>query len=104
MRIWTLWGNSLIADTGEVLTRVHDPAKCEGKHPCVIHGPTDHHMRDWPLYYLAEDKTFVRYCPHGESHPDPDQIVYWRERDVEYLSLHACDGCCEPRCAESDPE
>lgn len=99
MRIFTLWRNTLIADTGDTLTKVHDPGKCEGT-PCVVHGPSDHHMREWPLHWRAdrEPGLFERICEHGIGHPDPDQFAYWRENDEDHMAWHHCDGCCGYRC------
>lgn len=99
MRIFTLMRNTLIADTGEVLAQVHDPGRCEGT-PCVVHGPSDHHMRQWPLEWINEPGKFVRICACGCAHPDPDQFATWREQHREYLAWHACCDlrCCDYRC------
>lgn len=98
---------------------VHSGTKCEGR-VCVIHAPTDHRMRSWPLHWRADRGLFERLCPHGAGHPDPDQQTYWREQaergeirdevlDDEFgfvenirdpdehinaMMVHGCDGCC----------
>lgn len=99
MRITTLWRNTLITDTGDLLVRVHDPGTCEGE-PCEIHGPTDHHMRAWPVWWNSRQARFDRICPCGCGHPDPDQFAYWRELGCEYRAWHACciSQCCGYRC------
>jgi hypothetical protein len=103
VRIFTLWGNQLLADTGEVLVQVHDPGKCEGS-PCTVHGPSDHHMREWPLEWQSDRNRFDRICLHGEGHPDPDQFAFWRETHEEHRAWHPCDGCCRYRCPEAKEE
>lgn len=99
---------------------VHDATACTGRE-CVIHNPTEHPMRRFPLHWRADRAIFERLCPHGVGHPDPDQQAYWREqaaRDVnawdvapddefgiavhrrspeEHVTAqmtHDCDGCC----------
>lgn len=67
------------------LHNVHSPDACSG-HPCVIHNPSDHHMRDWPTNWRADRRMIERVCPHGIGHPDPDN-----PGDKQ----HGCDGCCE---------
>lgn len=76
-----------ISGTGQVITGVHSPDVCAGE-PCVIHNPSDHHMRDWPTN-LRDDfgSPFTeRICGHGVGHPDPD--------DPQADRVHACCGCC----------
>lgn len=65
---------------------VHSKEVCDGA-PCVIHAPTDHHMRAWPLKWRTDRQIFERICPHGIGHPDPDQRAD---------GTHGCDGCCSP--------
>lgn len=67
----------------------HPPEKCEGEdRPCLVHRPSDHHMRSWPLNWRADRNLMERWCPHGIGHPDPDEI----NPDTS----HGCDGCCQP--------
>lgn len=76
------------------LWNVHPVEACAGK-PCVLHNPTDHHMRSWRLHWRGDRKIFERLCPdHGTGHPDPDQFDYWDSTDQEWQSLHGCCGCC----------
>lgn len=84
------------------LHNVHLPDRCYGR-PCVIHNPSDHHMRDWPLHWRDDRGICERICPcphgpgahddgshcgHGIGHPDPDQLGD---------GVHGCDGCCSAR-------
>lgn len=76
-----------------VLRNVHNALACKGR-ACVIHSPTDHHMRDWPLSWRADRGIFERRCEHGIGHWDPDQWDYWQETYQTYQGVHGCDGCC----------
>jgi len=89
--------------TGQKLVNVHDPNECHGR-PCVIHHPSSHHMRDWPLHWRevgfldVKPSHFERICPHGIGHPDPDDMKYWIQRDPGVgpsMAVHGCDGCCK---------
>lgn len=75
------------------LWSVHPANRCAGR-PCVIHNPTDHHMRSWALHWRDDRKLFERICPHGIGHPDPDQYYYWNETGQGWQGVHGCDGCC----------
>jgi hypothetical protein len=79
------------------LVNVHDEATCESR-VCVIHSPTDHHMRDWTVIWRGDRGIFERICEHGIGHPDPDQFPYWRETGQGWLAVHGCCGtCCNER-------
>lgn len=71
----------------------HSGAECLGR-SCVVHNPTDHHMREWHLHWRWDRGIFERICEHGVGHPDPDQFDYWRETDQEWQAVHGCCGCC----------
>lgn len=74
-----------ITNTGQVLS-VHAKHNCRGEN-CVIHKPSDHHMRDWDLIWRDDRGCFERLCPeHGVGHPDPD--------DRNHDGIHGCCGCC----------
>lgn len=76
------------------LHNVHDPARCAGK-VCVIHNPTDHHMRGWQAVWRSDRGIVERLCPdHGVGHPDPDQIPYWRATNQMWQTVHGCCRCC----------
>lgn len=82
-----------IPGTDVVLGNVHSKRKCLGE-TCVIHNPSNHHMRSWPLIWRDDRGIFERLCGHGIGHPDPDQHGYWRVLDIEHEGIHGCDGCC----------
>lgn len=91
--------DALLPD-GTVLARVHPSARCAGR-PCVIHNPTEHSMRDWPIVVrqmwinpTTSTLVFERLCTHGTGHPDPDQDAFWTEVGGEHLGVHGCCGCC----------
>ena len=76
----------------------HSEDRCVGQN-CVIHHPSDHHLREWPMT-LRETALIERRCEHGIGHPDPDS---WRamnrldygDEDVNYgWQIHGCDKCC----------
>lgn len=82
---------------GPVVMLVHKKGTCKGEH-CVIHDPSDHHMKDWPLNWRADRSLMERICDHGVGHPDPDDIEYKRLTvgpvGAGVVALHGCDGCC----------
>ena len=68
---------------------------------CVIHNPSRHKMRGWPMILRASG-LIERRCPHGVGHPDPDSAAYldWMEPRGRWTS-HGCDisdggPCCAP--------
>jgi hypothetical protein len=90
-----------ITGTGQRITNVHDASKCQGR-PCVIHNPSNHHMRDWPTHWREDRRIMERICPHGIGHPDPDDLAYQKSllpKGVkgDYLGIHGCDGCCSSK-------
>lgn len=80
------------AGTG-VLGNVHLSAKCKGEF-CVIHNPSEHHMRSWPLEWRGDKGVFERRCPHGIGHPDPDDAAFLKRVGRGSWTTHGCDGCC----------
>lgn len=82
---------------GEVEISTHPPAACAGEW-CVIHNPSDHIMRDWPMNFRMDNAALVeRLCPHGIGHPDPDSVAYFMRQGMSSMSVHGCDGCCRGR-------
>ena len=79
------------------LVGVHKEAACAGR-TCIIHSPTDHHMRLFPLHWRSDRGIFERICEHGVGHYDPDQMTYWKEQGWEGMDVHGCCGygCCVP--------
>lgn len=75
------------------LVNVHTQDQCSGEH-CVIHNPSDHHMKDWPLHWRGDKKEMERTCPHGVGHPDPDDVAHQKRIRPKYVDGHGCDGCC----------
>lgn len=75
------------------LVNVHNPLSCEGR-PCVIHAPSDHHMKDWPQAWRDDVYLMERTCEHGIGHPDPDDVAYQLSEMNRDMSVHGCDGCC----------
>jgi len=78
--------NAYITGSGQILFKVHDESKCKSKN-CVIHNPSDHHMRDFPTLWRQERRLMERICKCGVGHPDPDEI--------NPDTVHGCCGCCE---------
>lgn len=76
-----------------VLENVHPPTVCEGQH-CVMHNPSDHHMREWEIVWRGDKGVMERTCPHGVGHPDPDDAAFLVREGRDYLTIHGCDGCC----------
>ena len=88
--------------TGQKLTKVHDRSECKG-HNCCIHNPSDHHMVDFPLHWRDDRGFFERICPHGVGHPDPDEIEFHKKHGHD-ITVHGCDGCCNPNFKGFDNE
>jgi hypothetical protein len=69
----------------------HKPADCEGQ-GCPVHHPSDHLMKDWPLYWRGDRGLMERACSHGFGHPDPDDLAYkrliWHDDDPEAIALY----------------
>lgn len=84
---------------GNLLT-VHSPEQCAGQPSCVIHNPSDHHMKTWPLDWRGDRYLMERVCEHGVGHPDPDHIEHIRrtkgDKAAKNQRVHGCDGCCNP--------
>lgn len=81
------------ADSHSTLVNVHPASQCAGR-PCVLHNPSDHHMREWPTNWRPDKRMMERVCPHGIGHPDPDDMAYHRNQGRTGLGVHGCDGCC----------
>ena len=82
------------ANVGEREIITHKPDRCEGEW-CVIHNPSDHHMRDWPMLMRMDKLALVeRTCPHGVGHPDPDSLAYFLRHGDDWMGVHGCDRCC----------
>lgn len=73
----------------------HPPTQCAGR-ACIVHNPSDHHMREWDINYRGDKGISERTCPHGIGHTDPDDVAWLESTDRAYLTIHGCDGCCAP--------
>lgn len=96
-----------VAASGDdaVLGDVHPETKCAGR-ACVVHNPSDHRMRDWPLVWRADKGgSMERTCPeHGVGHPDPDDLAYHVAEGRDWVANHGCCGCCrEPAVSPDGP-
>jgi hypothetical protein len=95
--LWTDSESPYVTGTGQVIRNVHSLDQCDGR-ACVIHNPSDHHMRDWSTNF-REDKHFMeRLCEHGVGHPDPDDLAWRSVSDQRSLARHECcrERCCSP--------
>jgi hypothetical protein len=79
---------------GQTLLNVHPEGTCLTEH-CVLHSPSDHHMRDMPLTWRNDVKKFERTCVHGVGHPDPDDLDYLLHQGLHHPGAH---GCCPETC------
>lgn len=90
----TIYPDDSIEIEGVRLLHVHDRDVCDGR-VCVIHNPTDHHMRGWKLHWRGDRGIFERLCPcHKIGHPDPDQGPFWEEMGQDWQWTHGCCGAC----------
>lgn len=75
---------------------VHGKKDCLGKF-CVVHNPSNHHMRHWPTHWRDDRRIMERICKHGVGHPDPDMLAFRRDMGLpDADGVHGCDGCCTP--------
>lgn len=90
-------GEVWVGPDGTALTGVHPAYQCQGR-GCVVHHPSAHHMRDWPVVW-RDDRgllTAERVCGHGIGHPDPDDLAWHVSHGNGWAASHGCDGCCVP--------
>lgn len=79
---------------GGAFLRTHAYDACEGEF-CVVHNPSAHHMREWPLNWRGDKgQQMERICSHGVGHPDPDDLDFHIRNGRDYMGVHGCDGCC----------
>lgn len=76
----------------------HHKDVCAAQASCCIHKPSDHHMKNWKMYWRDDTKVMERICEHGIGHPDPDHLSHQRQflriDEQEWDSIHGCDSCC----------
>jgi hypothetical protein len=84
----------IIPGTDTLIYNVHSARQCSGR-PCVLHRPSNHHLRGWMLHYRDDKGQMERICPcHGVGHPDPDDLAYQLSIGREGAGIHGCPGCC----------
>jgi hypothetical protein len=78
----------------------HPIDRCQGE-SCCIHNPSEHHMVNWPLFWRDDRALMERICPHGDNHPDPDDIAFkarsYGKTVAKQAAIHDCDGCCKSK-------
>jgi len=84
---------TVVALWNATLGNVHPVEKCSGQW-CVIHNPSDHCMRGFPLHWRDDGNVMERICPHGVGHPDPDALAFRDPDGWRGMGSHGCDGCC----------
>ena len=76
---------------------VHQKDECSGEY-CVIHKPSNHSMRDFPLRWRGMRGFFERLSENGTGHPDPDSMLHiYETRGLEVMQSemkHGCQGGC----------
>lgn len=78
---------------GMHFVNVHKPDSCRNEF-CVMHNPSDHHMRTWVMHWRSDRALMERICAHGIGHPDPDDLAFHISIGNTWQSVHGCDGCC----------
>ncbi len=76
----------------------HANSQCRGEH-CVVHNPSNHHMRTWPTFMDRDEGYLVkRLCSHNLYHPDPDSLSFFQRGTTGWrtIATHRCDSCCNP--------
>lgn len=87
---------------------VHSKSVCD--HPCALHTPSDHHMKNWRLCLRMDraDRLIERKCEHGTGHPDPDSLGYIASKMGFKTAItsgtHGCDFCCNPPVTQFTPQ
>lgn len=76
------------------LVNIHPKDKCAGEN-CVIHNPTDHHMREWKTCWRADKGIIERLCPKcGTFVVDPDCEAWLEQIGQPYYSAKPVDCIC----------
>lgn len=92
-----------IQEPGPHTLRTHGASKCAGE-TCVIHNPSNHHMRQWPMNWRGDTGVMERLCAHGVGHPDPDATTFAKAHGRGWYGIHGCDGCCRAATNRADVE
>lgn len=78
--------------SGRMYDGIHNRSKCAGE-GCVVHNPSDEHLKDLPLLFREDRGFFERICEHGVGHPAIDDVRFKAARGQD-ISVHGCCGCC----------
>lgn len=84
----------VMPDGSELWT--HQAKVCVADPACVVHRPSNHHMRDMPMHWRSDRGQMERICEHGVGHPDPDDLAFHLSKGRDYMGVHGCCGCCDP--------
>jgi len=91
--------NTYVDGIGNILHNVHPQIEECSQNGCVIHAPSEHHLRHMPTSFRYDRQMMERICEHGIGHPDPDYLSFIeRTQGIEAAkteSIHGCDGCCQ---------
>lgn len=76
---------------GDYVLRTHaEDDECR-EFGCVVHNPTDHHMKDWTLNWRTDTGVMERLDPaEGVGHPDPDALAWAKRHDMSWHGVHGC--------------
>lgn len=95
--VYRIVGDHLEPVPGVVLIGVHSLDECAHR-PCVVHAPSNHRLRSWPLVWRQDRAMFERLCVHGVGHPDPDHLAHLSlvlaPEEAAAESVHGRCGCC----------
>lgn len=92
--------NTFTDSYGTRMKHIHPQTEDCTRRGCVVHCPSDHHMKDWPLLarYRWGGLFMERICEHGVGHPDPDHMSWYNQaygpKAASYEEVHGCCGCC----------
>lgn len=77
------------------LVNVHSPQACAQAAGCGIHNrPSNHPLKNAPLFWREREYILERICEHAIAHPDKDSAAYLRSIGQNVKNIHTCDGCC----------
>lgn len=97
--------NGMIAVSNGIMSRVHDPAQCQGE-SCWIHNPSGHALADSPVWVTSGRMVVYRACEHHDFeagltglHPDPDDEAYRRRGATKHEWFWVRPATDHPCCA-----
>ena len=74
---------------------LHSDSACEEGLGCALHDrPSEHPLKNAPMYWREELGVVERTCSHDVSHPDYDNALYMERKGQLLETIHICDGCC----------